>query len=699
MMASLSNVLHIIMCFRKRQPSHDESPIPDIPPEIPMPACRDSNRPSSFGGLVSQHNLQRIGIPPLKTESITNNDKLSAVSRVSGATRNPPPIRTPQEMANVPRNVLLEEVLGGLRQLAASPTPLTPTSVRRKYPISMTEQRHPGKPDAKIHWSTKPFEVPRDAVTPELPMSEEGDPLAEARYVSGIPLACLMAGLMFAVFLTSIDRTIISTAIPNITEEFKSTPDIGWYGSAYMLTACAFQPMFGRIYTIFSVKVSYLVAVFLFELGSLLCGISKTSMTLIIGRAIAGLGCAGILTGSFVVVSTTIPLHLRPVFIAIVGLMFGIGASLGPLLGGVFTDLVTWRWCFYINLPVGGATAAAMMIFFHPAKNKGANRPFWQRILALDILGNALLLAASIMLFLALEYTTQGVAWSSAEVIGLLTGCGVVAVIFMAWQWWKGDEALMPPRIVTQRTVAASCGMAFMTYGALINLTFFLPIWFQAIKDDSAIGSGVNMIPYFLVNAFFSLLAGIFVTRIGYVTPPAVIGSAIGTIGLGLLTLLNPRTTTGQWVGYEMVCSVGFGMSIQQGFTAVQTVLAEDDMAVGTAAVVASQSLGGAIILSIGNSVFQHQLLKASEANILPGVDIKKLIDVGAASFHNLVLDDELPLMLEVYNAALRLVFIVGIPMGAMAAIISCFLEFKSVKANKDGDVAKTRAEDVAQKA
>ncbi|KAK0729229.1 major facilitator superfamily domain-containing protein [Apiosordaria backusii] len=527
----------------------------------------------------------------------------------------------------------------------------------------------------------------------EIPKKSE--PLGEeSRYVSGLPLVCLVVGLMFAVFLISIDRTIISTAIPNITEEFKSTPDIGWYGSAYMLTACAFQPMFGRIYTIFSVKVSYLVAMFLFELGSLLCGVSHTSMTLIIGRAIAGLGCAGILTGSFVVVSTAIPLHLRPVFIAIVGLMFGIGASVGPLLGGVFTDLVTWRWCFYINLPVGGATVAAMILFFHPAKNKGAERPFWERVLALDILGNALLLGASIMLFLALEYTTQGVAWSSSEVIGLLTGCGAVAITFIVWQWWKGEEALMPPRIVTQRTVAASCGMAFMTYGAIINLTFFLPIWFQAIKNDSAIRSGVNMIPYFLVNAFFSLLAGIFVSIIGYVTPPAVIGSAIGTIGLGLLTLLNVNTTTAQWVGYEILSSAGFGISIQQGFTAVQTVLGEDDMAVGTAAVVASQSLGGAVILSIGNSVFQNQLLKASESNILPGVDIKKVIDVGAASFRHLVPDDELPLMLEVYNAALRMVFIVGIPMGALAAIISCFIEFKSVKVNKEDDKAQTPTEE-----
>ncbi|KAK3383723.1 major facilitator superfamily domain-containing protein [Lasiosphaeria ovina] len=502
-----------------------------------------------------------------------------------------------------------------------------------------------------------------------------------------------MVGLMLAVFLISIDRTIISTAIPYITREFQSTPDIGWYGSAYLLTACAFQPVFGRIFVLFSVKKSYLLAMFFFELGSLLCGVAPDSMTLIIGRAIAGFGSAGVLTGSFVVVSAAVPLHLRPIFIAVVGMLmlqcrYGVGASVGPLLGGVFTDLVTWRWCFYINLPVGGATAAAMILYFNPKKNQNSHGTFVERFMNLDIVGNVLLLGAALMLFLALEYTTQGIAWSSAMIIGLLVGFGIVAIMFVGWQWRKGDEALLPSRIVMQRTVSASCGMAFMTYGAIINLNFFLPIWFQAILGKSAIESGVDMIPYFVVNAFFSLVGGIFVSLVGYVTPPAVVGSAIGTVGVGLLLLLNVNTTTAQWVGYEIVASVGFGISIQQGFTAVQTVLDPKDMAVGTAAVVAAQSLGGAIFLSVGNSVFQNQLLKASAANLLPGVDIKAVIDRGAAAFRDIVPADKLPVMIEVYNKALRTVFTVSIPLGALATIISCFIEWKSVKMAKAGGQA-----------
>ncbi|KAK4188524.1 major facilitator superfamily-domain-containing protein [Podospora australis] len=699
--------------------SADEPPLPDVPPELPMPTWQHSggqSDSSSAVGLVSVRDTRKIGL-----QDSDETPQPSLPSPISPAlprsplpqrpTRQPPPIWTTTDMATTSRRTLMEDVVyGSLRNLATSPTPRTPFPFRSPQSVPLSEQRHPGKEGAYIHRSTKPVEFPTDtgpdsevvqgiftaSHTPDI--QDRIVEVEESSWVTGIPLVCLMAGLMLAVFLVSIDRTIISTAVPYITSEFKSTPDIGWYGSAYLLTACAFQPLFGRIYTLFSVKNAYLVGMFLFELGSLLCGVAPNSMCLIVGRAIAGVGCAGILTGSFVVVSVAIPMHLRPIFMAVVGLMFGIGASVGPLLGGVFTDLVTWRWCFYVNLPVGAATVVALIFFFHPKKHTHAHRGLVDRLLNLDILGNILLLGASIMLFLALEYTTIGIPWGSAWIIGLLVGFGLVSFLFAAWQWWKGEEALMPPRIINQRTVAASCGMAFMTFGALINLTYFLPIWFQAVKGDSAIQSGVNMIPYFVVNAFVSLIAGVLVSLVGYVTPPAIIGSAIGTVALGLLTLLNPDTTRAQWIGFEILASAGFGLSIQQGFVAVQTVLGEEDMAIGTAAVVASQSLGGAIFLSVGNSVFQSQLLKASGAAILPGIDIKEAIDAGAASFRQFIPADELPLMLEVYSGAITKVFTVGIPLGVLAAIFACFIEWKSVKPETPASASSTTVSHIAQR-
>ncbi|KAI1392888.1 MFS general substrate transporter [Hypoxylon trugodes] len=558
----------------------------------------------------------------------------------------------------------------------------------------VSEQRHPGKPGARISKSSKLYEpdIPEGSDEQSQQTStSEGDNAENDGFLKGIPLILLTIGLSLVVFLISIDRTIITTAIPFITSEFQSTADIGWYGSSYLLTACAFQPVFGRVFTLFNAKWSYLLSMLIFEVGSIISGFAPTSASLIIGRAIAGFGSAGILTGSFVIVATAVPLTVRPIYTAVVGLMFGVGATVGPLIGGVFTDLVTWRWCFWINLPVGAVTIIVMILVYHPKPHVGPRPKLMDRLVKLDLIGNLILLGAAVMLFLALEYTLTGAAWASAEIIGLLAGAGVTAIIFVGWLWWKQDRALIPPAIAKQRTVAASCLMAFFTYGALLVHTYFLPIWFQAILGYSAIESGVAMIPYFVANALFSVLSGVFVSGVGYFTPPAILGSAIGTVGCGIITLFRPTMSTGAWIGFEVLASAGFGMSIQQGFTAVQTVLGPDDLAVGTAAVVACQSLGGAVFISVGNSVFQNRLASLIEQTDLPGLDVRAIVAAGAVAFRKLVPADELPALLDQYNAALHTVLLVAVPLGGLAFLSCCMMEWKSVKkpATKNPDAEK----------
>ena len=336
---------------------------------------------------------------------------------------------------------------------------------------------------------------------------------------------------------------------------------------------------------------------------------------------------------------------------------------------------------FYFNLPVCGATVVSMILFFRPHKDtQESDKPLLEKLFALDLIGNLLLIVAAVMLFLALQFNGQNWAWSSSRIIGLLVGCGITTILFTLWQWRQGDNALLPPRIILQRSVAASCLGAFLIYGTFLIHAYYLPIWFQAIQNDTAIMSGVSLITYVIGNALFSVIAGIFVSKIGYFAPPAIIGAAIGTVGCGLLSTLQVDSSPSQWVGYQVVASTGLGMAVQQGIIAVQTVLTLEQTPIGLAAVISMQSLGGSVFVSVGNNILQNVLNQATTKKALAGIDIKAVMAAGATQFRSIVPAESLPALLVAYNYAIQRVFIAAIPLAGLAFIVAFGLEWRSVR-------------------
>jgi MFS family permease len=289
---------------------------------------------------------------------------------------------------------------------------------------------------------------------------KEGEPTEEpedeSKYLKGYRLAVLSLGLCLTTFVIALDNTIIATAIPKITTVFNSLDDVGWYGSSYLLTTCSLQPSFGRIYTYFDVKYTYLFALVIFEVGSIICAAATSSSMFIVGRAVAGAGAAALYSGGMTIIGYSVPLRKRPIYIAALSSMFGIASVVGPILGGALTDKVTWRWCFWINLPFGGVSLAVVFFFFSNPERQYSHIPLKARLKQVDIIGAIFLICSIVCLLLALQWGGQTYPWKNSKVWGTLLGFGILVIIFVGIQIYQKERATIPLRVFKQRTILVS---------------------------------------------------------------------------------------------------------------------------------------------------------------------------------------------------------------------------------------------------
>lgn len=283
------------------------------------------------------------------------------------------------------------------------------------------------------------------------------------------------------------------------------------------MTTASFQLLFGKFYTFFSIKYVYLIAIGIFELGSLICGAAPNSIALIIGRAIAGLGSAGIFSGALIIVAYSVPLQKRPMYSGFIGGMYGIASVAGPLLGGLFTDKATWRWCFYINLPIGAITMVVIAIFFKAPERAAVADLGWKaRVKEFDLYGTVVFIPAIISLLLALQWGGTKYEWGSWRIILLFVFFGILIITFIAIQFWKQDVATIPPQIMKKRSMWSAAWFSFCMGSFFLLLVYFLPIWFQAVKGASAVKSGIMNLPMILTLVTVSILSGVGVTVLGY---------------------------------------------------------------------------------------------------------------------------------------------------------------------------------------
>ncbi|KAL8649119.1 MAG: hypothetical protein Q9210_004591 [Variospora velana] len=513
----------------------------------------------------------------------------------------------------------------------------------------------------------------------------------EGQYPSAKIVAVVMVALYLVMFLVALDRTIISTAVPRITEDFNSLSDVGWYGSAYLLTACAFQLQFGRIYTSYHTKWVLMFAIGTFEVGSAICGAAPNSAAFIIGRAIAGAGSAGVFSGVIVIMIPLLPLRKRPAYQGALGAIFGISSIIGPLMGGAFTQNVSWRWCFYINLPIGAFVVLVIVFLVDVPSPAKATTTSMEKMKQLDPLGNLCFLPAIVCLLLALQWGGSKYDWSNGRIIALLVVFAILTIIWFAIQVWEKERATLPLHVLRQRSVAAGALYSLCLGAVMMVWVYFLPIYFQAIFGSSAIRSGVQILPLVLSLVFGSILVGGLVTAIGYYTPFLIASSCVMSVGAGLCTTFGIHTGAPYWIGYQVVIGLGIGIGMQQSSMAAQRVLHRDDVAIGVSLMFFQQSLGGAIFLSAAQNVFSSHLI--STLSFSPDIDPYKILETGATALKSVFPEADLPTVLVAYNEAIVQTYYIALGASCVSIFGGLAMEWKSVKGMKHGKVFKAETE------
>ncbi len=482
----------------------------------------------------------------------------------------------------------------------------------------------------------------------------------------GRALATVFGALMLGMFLAALDQTIVSTALPTIVGDLGGINHLSWVVTSYLLASTASTPLYGKLGDMYGRKPVFLAAILIFLAGSLLSGLSRSMGELIAFRGLQGVGAGGLMVGAQAIIADIVPPRDRGRYMGLIGSVFAIASVAGPLLGGFLVETLSWRWVFYVNMPIG--VAAVLVVTFRLHLSTPSQRH------KIDYLGAVLLTAGVSALILLTTWGGNEYDWGSPIIVGLGVA-GVLLIAAFLWQETRAAEPIIPLALFRSSIFRVATSLGFLIGLAMFGAIIFIPLFLQLVYGVSPTSSGLRMIPLMAGLLGASIISGRAISRIGRYKAFPVAGTGITAIGMFLLSRLE--VDTAPWIAsvYMLVLGIGIGLVMQVLVLVVQNDAPRRDVGVATSTATFFRSMGGSLGVALFGAIFASRL--ASELTTMPASVARELggggLNVSPDQVHALPTALREDFLVAFVNA-LQPVFLVGAALTAVAFAISWLL-------------------------
>ena len=479
----------------------------------------------------------------------------------------------------------------------------------------------------------------------------------------------IVFALMLGMFLAALDQSIVSTALPTIAGDLHNLNELSWVVTSYLITSTISLPLWGKLGDLFGRKKLFQASIVVFLAGSILSGLSHSMVQLIVFRAIQGIGAGGLMVGSQAIVGDVIPPRQRGRYMGYFGIAFGLSSVLGPLAGGWFTQHVSWRWIFYINVPIGILALVAIAVVLKIPVHRVAHK--------IDYWGMALLSAGVVCLILMLTWGGTQYAWASSTIIGLGVASVVLLVAF-SFVELKVSEPIISLQLFSNRTFSAASAVGFVIGFTMFGSIVYLPLYLQVVHGATPTMSGLELLPMVAGMLITFVMSGQLVTRTGRYKMFPIMGSAVVALGLVLLSRLGPDTAFSYAAVGMFIVGLGLGLVMQILVVAVQNAVPHSQLGTATATATFFRSIGGAFGVAVLGDVFNNRLLHELRTN-LSATQLARMVKGGSVAINPAQID-QLPVaqrtqVIDAFSHTLQTVFVFAIPFAIVAFGLSWLMK------------------------